>query len=212
VQCSHNGANEIIELSKEMKAGIISILLATILALVVCLPVVAQDDGSGTITITMTGASEFSLNLEPTEWKPVGGEAVTPNTLYETATTWCTLTVGGNCNVNAYVAGEDAVWVEDPSAYSWTLSSNGENDPGIYVLWFRVKDDERGYILIPEASEGSPGVEFYPSSLSPGPDGAKQFGLKLLTPEADFTKDGVGYFSVGDATVETHVTISAVAA
>ena len=212
MQCSHNGANEIIELSKEMKAGIISILLATILAPVVCLPVVAQDDGSGTITITMTGASEFSLTLEPTEWKPLGEEAVSPNTLYETATTWCTLTVEGNCNVNAYIAGEDAVWVEDPGAYSWALSSNGENDIGVYVLWFKVKDDERGYVLIPELSQDSPGVDFYASSLSPGPDGAKQFGLKLLTPEADFAKDGVRYFSVGDATMETHVTISAVAA
>jgi len=212
VQCSHNEANEIIELSKEMKAGIISILLATILAPVVCLPVVAQDDGSGTITITMTGASEFSLTLEPTEWKPLGEEAVSPNTLYETATTWCTLTVEGNCNVNAYIAGEDAVWVEDPGAYSWALSSNGENDIGVYVLWFKVKDDERGYVLIPELSQDSPGVDFYASSLSPGPDGAKQFGLKLLTPEADFAKDGVRYFSVGDATMETHVTISAVAA
>ena len=212
MQCSHNEANEIIELSKEMKAGIMSILLATILALVVCLPVVAQDDGSGTISITMTVGSEFSLTLEPTEWKPLGEEAVSPNTLYETATTWCTLTVEGNCNVNAYIAGEDAVWVEDPGAYSWALSSNGENDIGVYVLWFKVKDDERGYVLIPELSQDSPGVDFYASSLSPGPDGAKQFGLKLLTPEADFAKDGVGYFSVGDATVETHVTISAVAA
>ena len=195
-----------------MKAGIISILLATILALVAFLPVVAQDDSSGTITVTMTGACEFSINLEPTEWKPVGEEAVIPNTLYETGTAWCTLTVGGNCNVNAYVAGENAAWVEDPSAYSWTLSSNGENDIGVYVLWFRVTDDERGYVLIPEVSEDSPGVEFYPSSLSPGPDGAKQFGLKLLTPEADFIRDGVDYFSVGDATMETHITISAVAA
>ncbi len=188
------------------------ISLATVLALVALLPVTAQDDSSSTITITMTGASEFAINLEPTEWKPVGEEAPIPDTTYETGTTWCTLTVEGNCNVDAYVAGEDAVWVEDPGAYSWILSSSADNDIGVYVLWFIVQDDERGYVLIPEASEGSPGVEFYPSSLSPGPDGAKQFGLKLLTPEADFAKDGVGYFSVGDATVETHVTISAVAA
>jgi hypothetical protein len=195
-----------------MKSGIIGISLATVLALLAFLPVVGQDDSSGTITITMTGASEFSINLEPTEWKPVGEEALSPDTVYETGITWCTLTVEGNCNVNAYVAGEDAVWAEDPGAYSWTLSSSADNDIGVYVLWIRVKDDERGYVLIPEASEGSPGVEFYPSSLSPGPDGAKQFGLKLLTPEADFAKDGVGYFSVGGATVETHVTIGAVAA
>lgn len=210
MQCSRNEVNEIGAVKKGMKAGIIGIALATILA--ACLPVVAQDESSSTITITMTGACEFSVNLEPTEWKPVGEEAVIPNTFYETATTWCTLTVGGNCNVNAYVAGEDAVWVEDPSAYSWTLSSDEENGIGVYVLWFRVNDDERGYLLIPELSQDSLGVEFYPSSLSPGPDGAKQFGLKLLTPEADFTKDGVSYFSVGDATMESHVTISAVAA
>lgn len=199
-------------MSQRMKTGVTVILLAIMLALVAYLPVLAQDDSSGIITITMTGASEFSLILEPTEWKPVGGEALSPNTLYETGTAWCTLTVEGNCNVNAYVAGEDAVWIEDPSAYSWTLSSSEENDIGVYVLWFGVTDDERGYLLIPEVSLDSPGAEFYPSSLSPGPDGAKQFGLKLLTPEADFSKDGVGYFSVGNATVETHVTISAVAA
>jgi hypothetical protein len=197
---------------KGMKSSIMGISLAAVLALVAFLPVLGQDDSSSTITITMTGASEFSINLEPTEWKPVGEEALSPDTTYETGITWCTLTVEGNCNVNAYVAGEDAVWGEDPSEYGWILSTSGDNEIGMYVLWFMVEDDVRGYILIPEASEGSPGVEFYPSSLSPGPGGAKRFGLKLLTPEADFAKDGVGYFSVGGATMETHVTIGAVAA
>lgn len=195
-----------------MKIRTLGISLAAILALVAFLPVVAQDDSSGSITITMTGASEFSINLVPTEWKPVGEEALSPDTWYETGITWCTLTVEGNCNVNAFVAGEDAVWAEDPSAYRWMLSTSGDNDIGVYVLWFMVEADERGYVLIPETSEGSPGVEFYLSSLSPGPDGAKRFGLKLLTPEADFAKDGVGYFSVGGAIMETHVTIGAVAA
>jgi hypothetical protein len=215
VQCSRNEANEantVSAVKKGMKSSIMGISLAAVLALVALLPVTAQDDSSATITVTMTGASEFSINLEPTEWKPVGEEALSPDTAYETGITWSTLTVEGNCNVNAYVAGEDAVWTEDPGAYGWTLSSSADNGIGAYVLWFRVQGDERGYVLVPEPSEGSPGVEFYPSSLSPGPDGAKQFGLKLLTAEADFARDGVGYFCVGGATVETHVTISAVAA
>ena len=40
----------------------------------------------------------------------------------------------------------------------------------------------------------------------------KQFGLKLLTPEPDFEKDGKDYFLVGAATMQTHITVSAVIA
>ena len=187
-----------------MKAGIVSILLALILALSPYLPVVAQE--TGTITITMTGVNEISITVSPTSWSPGEGGTVIPDTLYLTDTTWFTLIVGGNCAVNTFIAGEDAVCVGYPE-YSWALSDNENNDERIYVLMFKVYDDVRGYLRIPKESLGE---VFYPTSL--GPSDSKQFGLKLLTPEPDFTKDGVGYFSVGDTTMETQITISAVAA
>jgi len=193
-----------------MKTGIIlGILLALILALSPYLPVVAQE--TGTITITMTGAEEISITVSPTGWSLGEGGIVSPNTLYLTDTTWFTLTVGGNCGVNTFVAGEDAVCAEN-STYKWALSSDEENANGVYVLWFKLYEeygDERGDVLIPKASDESLGEVFYPTSL--GPTDSKQFGFKLLTPLADFTKDGVGYFSVG-ATMQTTITISAVAA
>lgn len=188
---------------REIKIGIVSILLSLILALIPYLPVVAQE--TGTITITMTGAEEISITVSPMSWSLGEGGIVSPNTLYLTDTTWFTLTVGGNCGVNTFIAGEDAVCFGYPE-YSWALSDNENNDERIYVLMFKVYDDVRGYLRIPKES---PGEAFYPTSL--GPTDSKQFGLKLLTPLADFTKDGVGYFSVG-ATMQTTITISAVAA
>jgi hypothetical protein len=198
-------------MKKEMKTGIIlGILLALTLALIPCLPVVAQE--TGTITITMTGVNEISITVSPTSWSPGEGGTVIPDTPYLTDTTCFTLIVGGNCAVNTFIAGEDAMCAED-STYKWALSSDEENAKGVYVLWFKLYEvygDERRDVLIPKASDESLGEVFYPTSLGPGD--SKQFGLKLLTPEPDFTKDGVGYFSVGDTTMETHITISAVAA
>lgn len=197
---------------REIKIGIVSILLSLILALIPYLPSLAQDDSTGTIAITMTGAYEISITVSPASWGPVGGATVKPNTPYETDSTWFTLAIGGNCGVNTFVAGEDAVCAED-STYKWALSSDEENAKGVYVLWFKLYEeygDERGDVLIPKASDESLGEVFYPTSLGPGD--SKQFGLKLLTPEPDFIKDGVGYFSVGDAPMQTKITISAVAA
>ncbi len=195
---------------KEIKIGIVSILLAIVLVLIPYPPALAQ--GSGTITITMTGAYEISITVSPASWGPVGGATVKPNTPYETDSTWFTLAIGGNCGVNTFVAGEDAVCAED-STYKWALSSDRNNGKGIYVLLFKL-DEAYGYgpeyILIPKASDESLGEVFYPTSLGPGD--SKKFGLKLLTPEPDFTKDGTGYFSVGDATMQTQITISAVTA
>lgn len=193
-----------------MKIGIVSLLLVIILAIIPRLSVVAQE--SGTITITMTGVEEISITVNPTSWSPAGGSTVSPNTSYETGSTWFTLTIGGNCSANTFIAGEDAVCAED-STYKWALSSDGENVKGVYVLWFKLYEDyadERGEVLIPKASDESLGEVFYPTSLGPGD--TKQFGLKLLTPIPDFTKGDTGYFSVGDATMETTITISAVAA
>jgi hypothetical protein len=104
--------------------------------------------------------------------------------------------------VKTYIAGEDAVCVDD-SAYVWTLSNDG-NDVGVYALWFKGSD-MGGYIQLTKNE-----TVFY-SDIAPGPENAKQFGLKLLTPYPDFTAGG-NYFSVGDATMQAHITISAVAA
>jgi hypothetical protein len=90
-----------------MKAVITSIVVAIILAFIFSLPALAQE--SGTITITMTGASEISISLDKTQW-PLGN--VASNTEYETSPPieWCTLTIEGNCNVNTFIVGDDAKW------------------------------------------------------------------------------------------------------
>jgi len=186
-------------MEKEMKLGIITILLAIILALISCLPAMAQT--SGNITITMTGAKEFSINLTPANWS---FGTVSPDMTNETDPTQFTLTIDptSNCAVNTYISGEDAVCADDPT-YNWTLSSNEQNDIRVYVLWFRLVGES--YIPISKTQ-----TQFYSSTL--GPSDIKQFGLKLLTPQPDFTKGGTEYFSVGNATMQTHVAISAVAA
>jgi hypothetical protein len=182
-----------------MKTLVTGVLLAVILALVACLPVLAQE--SGTIIITMTGLSDISISLDKTQW-PLG--TVASNTEYETSPPieWCTLTVQGNCNVNTFIVGVDAEWVSDPAAYKWTLSSDGTNGEHIYGLLFRISGDTaRGYVPITK-TEG----EFWPysggsaSSLAPGD--TRQFGLRLLAPT---------YFFSGRQ-MQTQITISAVAA
>jgi hypothetical protein len=187
-----------------MKAVITSIVVAILLALIFSLPALAQE--SGTITITMTGANEISISLDKTQW-PLGN--VASNTEYETSPPieWCTLTVEGNCNVNTFIVGDDAKWVDNPSAYKWTLSSDGTNGEHIYGLWFRISHDATrgplgdGYVPVTKTQS-----EFWPysggsgSSLAPGD--TKQFGLRLLTPT---------YF-VSGRQMQTQITISAVAA
>ena len=180
-----------------MKAVITSIVVAIILALIFSLPALAQE--SGTITITMTGVNEISISLDKTQW-PLGEVAADTEYVTSPPIEWCTLTVEGNCNVNTFILGEDAEWVDTPSAYKWTLSNDGTNGENVYGLWFRISGDTaRGYVPITK-TEG----EFWPyaggSSLAPGD--TKQFGLKLLTPT---------YF-VGGRQMQTQITISAVAA
>lgn len=183
-----------------MKFGIITILLAIILALIPCLPARAQDSGS--ITITLTGAKESSIILTPANWS--FGD-VSPNTEYKTDLTQFNLTVAptSNCNVNTFITADDAVCVDD-STYVWTLSSDGNNGERVYVLWFKGWD-MGAYTQITKGQ-----TQF--SSISMAPGDSNQFGLRLLTPQRDFTKGGTDYFSVGGATMQTHVTISAVAA
>jgi len=182
-----------------MRAAIVSTIVAVVLALVVSLPALAQENA--TITITMTGLNEISISLDKTQW-PLG--TVASNTEYETspAIEWCTLTVQGTCNVNTFIVGDDAEWVSDPGAYKWTLSNDGANGEHIYGLWFRMSGDTaRGYVPITK-TQG----EFWPytggsgSSLAPGD--TRQFGLRLLTPT---------YFFSGRQ-MQTQIIISAVVA
>ena len=182
-----------------MKVVVTSIEIALILTLAISLPVLAQQNG--TITITMTGLNEISISLDKTQW-PLG--TIASNTEYETspAIEWCTLTVQGTCNVNTFIVGDDAEWVSDPAAYKWTLSNDGTNGEHIYGLFFRISGDTaRGYVPITKTQS-----EFWPysggsaSSLAPGD--TKQFGLRLLTPT---------YFFSGRQ-MQAQITISAVAA
>jgi len=183
-----------------MKAVITSIVAAIILALIFSLPALAQD--SGTITITMKGVNEISISLDKTQW-PLGN--VASDTEYATSPPieWCTLTVEGNCNVNTFIVGEDAEWVDNPGAYKWTLSSDGTNGDHIYGLWFRISGDTArgplgdGYVPITKTES-----ELWPYSDHPPlePGQYKQFGLRLLTPT---------YF-IGGRQMQTQITISAV--
>jgi hypothetical protein len=187
-----------------MKAAIASIVTAVFLLLVSSLPALAWE--TATITITMTGRDEISISLNRTQW--VLG-SVASNTRYETSPPirWCTLTVKGNRNVNTFIVGEDAKWINGSSAYNWTLSNDGSNREHVYGLWFRISGDTTrgpfgdGYVPITKRLS-----EFWPypggsgSSLAPGD--TKQFGLRLLTPT---------YF-YGGRQMQARVTISAVAA
>lgn len=187
-----------------MKAAIASIVAAVVLVLVSSLPALAQE--SATVTITMTGLDEISISLDKTQW-PLG--SVASNTIYKTSPPieWCTLTVEGNRNVNTFIVGEDAKWVSDPSAYSWTLSNDGSNGEHIYGLWFRISHDTTrgplgdGYVPITKTLS-----EFWPypggSGTSLAPGDTKKFGLQLLAPT---------YFFSGRQ-MQARITISAVAA
>jgi len=184
-----------------MKTATASILLAIVLALVISLPALAQQNS--TITITMTGLDEISISLDKTDW-PLG--TIASDTTHETdpAIQWCTLTVGGTCNVNTFIVGDDAKWVSDPNTYQWTLSSDGTNGEHTYGLWFRVSGDTTrgpfsdGYVPITKTES-----EFWPysegASLTPG--STKQFGLRLLSPT---------YF-YSSRQMQTQIIISAVA-
>jgi len=187
-----------------MRVATVGVILAVMLGLVLCLPALAQD--SGTITITMTGLNEISISLNRTDW-PLGNVAW--NTVYETSPPieWCTLTVQGNCNVNTFIVGYDAIWIDNPDEYKWTLSNDGSNGEHTYGLWFRISHDTTrgplgdGYVPITKTQS-----EFWPysggsgSSLSPGD--SKKFGLRLLTPT----------FFYSGRDMRTQITISAVAA
>lgn len=193
------------KLAGKISTRIASIALAVILALIPSLLVLAEESGTGTITITATTKTVIEIELNPANWE-IG--QVNPNTEYKTdqEKTWCTMTNRGNCTVNTYIEGDDAVWTESPSAYKWELSSIEYNGTQIYVLWYQK---EGSYTLIKKYEDGI-GDEFYPS-LGMGDENKKQFGLKLLTPQHDYEKGGSKYF-YGGGKMETHIIISGVAA
>jgi hypothetical protein len=181
------------------------LLLLHVLIFTPSLPVSAQT--TGVITITMTGGYEISLAVSPDHWEPGGAGVVHPDTTYETDAQQFTLTVGGNCPVHTYIAGANATLIRegriDPS-YKWSLSQDGGNGLLTYALWFTLSD-AAGFTLLTETP-----IEFCSTTLGPGD--SKQFGVKLLTPQADFIRDGTGYFAVGNANIQARIILSAVAA
>ena len=90
-----------------MKAVLTSIVGTIILTSIFSLPILAQDSGS--ITITMTGVNDISISLDKTQW-PLGDVAAGTEYVTSPPIEWCTLTVEGNCNVNTFILGEDAEW------------------------------------------------------------------------------------------------------
>jgi len=194
-----------------MKAGIPSIFLATILCMFACLPALADDNSTGEVTITMNTASVLAISLSQAEWKPEGEVGlVSSNTTYKTdkPATWCTITNEGNANVNIYIDGGDAEWVDNPGAYEWTLITEeshigDEERANEYALWYHIAGDTAdSYTLITK----DPTVMTWtrdgePLNLRKNSD-TEQFGLKLLTPT---------YF-VGTRTMEAEITVSAVPA
>ena len=196
------------KLAGKISTRIASIALAVILALIPSLLALAEGSGTGTITITATTKTVLEIELNPANWE-IG--QVNPNTEYKTdqEKTWCTMTNRGNCTVNTYIEGDDAVWTESPSAYKWTLSNSWSNGMQEYVLAYWMYQYSSSYVLITKDETGI-GDEFY-SSLGMGDGNEKQFGLKLLTPQHDYEKGGVKYF-LGGGEMETHIIISGVAA
>lgn len=184
-----------------MRRAVTVTMAALVLALVLSLPVLADD--SRAVTITMTGASHVAISLDVTHW-PLGDVAGDEEHYTTPRIEWCTLTVTGNTAVNTFIEGREATWVDNPGAYKWTLSNDGSNGENIYGLWFRISGDSTrgpfgdGYVPISNTQS-----EFWPydggSSLEPGT--SKKFGLRLLTP-SEFT---------GGRTMETQITIIAVA-
>ena len=184
-----------------MNRRIVSIILVIILALIPCLPALAE--GNSTVTITVATDKDIEIPLEPTEWN-IGD--VEPNTPYVTNPTWCTITNEGNCVVDIYIKGEDAVWVD--GGYTWKLSNTENNSKGVYALWHHIAyDDKDSYTLITKdeklmVKSNGDAIQLI------GNGDQKKFGLKLLTPLPDTS---TGHF-YGDRQMETHITISAVAA
>jgi len=186
-----------------MNRRIVSMALAIILALIPCLSALAADDS--TVTITVLTDKYVEITLEPTEWN-IGD--VEPNIEYVTNPTWCTITNEGNCVVDIRIKGEDAGWVDNPDAYTWTLSSDNTTAVKKYALWHHIAyDSADSYTSITTIDTQMRKANGDAIQLIGNGD-QKQFGLKLLTPLADTS---TGHF-YADRQMETHITISTVIA
>ncbi len=194
-----------------MNRRIVSMALAIILALIPCLSALAADDS--TVTITVLTDKYVEITLEPTEWN-IGD--VEPNTecVTDPYATWCTITNEGNCVVDIRIKGEDAGWVDNPGAYTWTLSSDNTTAVKKYALLYHIAGDKAdSYTPITEVPTLMKHIK--PNGDDGGPltligNGVqKKFGLKLLTPKPDIA--GTNYF-YGSRKMKTTITVSAVAA
>jgi hypothetical protein len=184
-----------------MKTGIIGVLLAIILALALYLPALAQNN-TEEITITINTGSTIGITLSQANWD-LGNVSSNMEYLTEPPAEWCTITNTGNTNVNLKIEGVDAKQIGYP-AYKWNLSDDETNGEHKYVLWYHIAGDDVGsYTLVTEDEVTMQSTKHgSQSDLSlQAHDDHAQFGLKLLTPT---------YF-YGDRTMETNITISAVA-
>ena len=180
-----------------MEKRIGGIILAIMLLLALAAPVTAEDSNSSTITITMTTKSVLEIELNPTNWE-IG--IVEPDTEYKTnpEKTWCTITNRGNCVVDTYIKGVDAICVDNPSQ-KWLLSQDGNNEENEFALWYWIGWISTEYIPITKTGSEL-GYEFC-IDLGINEENQKQFGLKLLTPTS----------FAGGRNLENTITISAVA-
>jgi hypothetical protein len=189
---------------------IINALLVIILALIPCLPTLAASDAVININMT-TVETIIAINLSQSQW-PLGN--VTADTEYRTdpEATWCRINNTGTIKVALFTQGAHATCGD---SYYWRLSGDGTNDdhssPNYdeYALWYHMArdgntTDPASYINITKYNEPMKTSSGQNITLArPGEPGSyKQFGLKLLTPES---------FLLGKQ-METHITISAVAA
>lgn len=154
----------------------------------------ARDSVTIKITMHTPGPKVLAIELtsSQTEWA-IGG--IEPDQVKRTdlEKTWCTITNRGGCLVNLRIKGEDAVDI-DNSSYEWVLSDDGTNGKEKYALWYWIALHSEDYTLITTSER-----QFY-NGLEVG--GAKKFGLKLRAP-TEFEPN---------RNMETHITISAVAA
>lgn len=186
-----------------MKAVITSIAVAIILALILSLPALAEGS-TGEVTITMDTKSVIAITLSQTNW-PIGEVSSNTEKMTSPAATWCTITNSGNANINIYIQGEDAKWVDNSGAYKWILSNDETNGKHEYVLWYHIAmDTADSYTLITTTETEMKRIKNGSTSTLNlrAHDAYAQFGLKLLTPT----------FFYGGRQMETHITISAVAA
>ncbi|MCD6599321.1 MAG: hypothetical protein J7L19_01945 [Dehalococcoidia bacterium] len=184
---------------------IASIMLAIALSVTPYLAVLAQESDNETITITMTTKAVIEIELDPPNWET---GTIRPEEDKKTEKDHFTIINNGNCEVDTYIKGEDAVWVDDPGTYKWELSNDDSNGTQKYALWYE-QANENNYTPIKEDKNGF-GDLFIPN-LGIGEGSSRKFGLKLKAPMADYAKDGIEYFYEGGE-METIVTISGVIA